>query len=245
MKDFIKYEVWEDYWCFKPVHQLDLSKFQKLNYTSWTEHGKIQIRIESNATQISPNPNQIKTLNYIDNNEDKIIKSIFDYYQKVILPVFKEATDIEENEIANNQSELSRVFGIRGIEIPQFNNSDSNYYLIEFDFRYDSEHGLYILFDNLHPIDFFGEGDKNYDAISFFQYGLKNDSGEPIKVNLYDLNGETVFQEYQHYDKLINFDLKKGTYRAFVTWNEMKICRNFYVPNDVKEFTLREIFTYK
>lgn len=158
MEDYIKYEVWEDYWCFKPVNQLELSSFLKLDYTSWTTSKEIQIRIESNKTQISPNPKQTKTLSYIANNEDEIIKSIFDYYKKVILPVFKEATDIEENEIATNYTELSRVFGIRGIEIPEFNQLDSNFYLIEFDFKYDPEHGLYILFDNLNPIDFFWRG---------------------------------------------------------------------------------------
>ncbi|MEW7280682.1 hypothetical protein ABW636_18995 [Aquimarina sp. 2201CG1-2-11] len=244
MNEYIKYEVWENYWCFKPVNSLEFSHFLKLDYSSWSKIDEIQIRMESNKNNIIPESKQVKTLDFINENQPKIISSIFDYYQKVILPVYKVATDIEDEEVATNESELSRVLGIRGIEIPEINNYQSNYFLIEFDFGYDPEHGLNILLDNLTPIDFFGDGEKNYDVIDFYQNGLKNNNGEPIKVNLYELNGDTIFQKYYQYDELINFDLKKGTYRAFVTWNGMEICRNFHVPKNLTQFTLREIFTY-
>lgn len=41
--NFIKYEVWEDYWCFKPSNQLDISILEKLNFTSWKKNDKIAI----------------------------------------------------------------------------------------------------------------------------------------------------------------------------------------------------------
>lgn len=92
---------------------------------------------------------------------------------------------------------------------------------------------------------FFGEGDKNYDAVSFYQDGFKNDNGEPLKFNLYHLNGETIFQRNYHFDEQIDFHINKGTYRAFITCNQTEYCLNFYVPNDMDKFTMRQVFTMK
>lgn len=235
----------ENHWYFKPNNQLNLSRFLELDYTSWKERDRIQILLEADEIMEKPNDNQIRTLQFIKDMQDQIIESMFEYYQKVIFPVFSEATDIEENEIIYDKSELSKVFGIQKIEIPIFNMVDTKYFLIKLDFAYDPEHGLYILFDNTNPIDFFGEGDKNYDAISFYRDGLIYNTGEPLKVNLYKLNGETVFQENYHYDELIKLKLLKGTYRTFITFNQTQICRNFYVSKNLEEFTLREILTHK
>jgi hypothetical protein len=66
--------------------------------------------------------------------------------------------------------------------------------------------------------------------LSKFYDGLKNDNGEPLKVNLYKLNGKTVFKENCQYDEIIKFELAKGTYRTFITNNQTELCINFHVP---------------
>lgn len=247
MIEYIKYEVWKDYWCFKPSSELDLSTLKRLDYYSWFRESKnlLEIRIDSSDNANEPMVEQIDTLIYITENQIEIINSIFDYYQKVILPVYKVAIDIEENEIAVNSSELNKVFGIKGIEIPILNNDAFKYYLIQFDFKYDDEHGLYILFRDTTAIDFFGEGDKNYDALDFYQDNLKIRDEEPMTFNLYHLNGETIFREKYFYNEQIEFPLKKGTYRAFITFNQSEKCRNFHVANDLETFTIRQILTEK
>jgi hypothetical protein len=247
MNKFIKYQVWEDFWCFKPSTQIDVSLLEKLNYFSWFKDKKdeIKIRLESLENAQEPTIAQIRTLKFVVENQSVILKSIYDYYENVILPVYKDAIDIDENDIAHNQSQLSIVFGITGIEIPVLEESDSVYYLIQFDFKYDAEHGLYILFEGSTPIDFFAEGEKSYDAISIYQEGLKNINGKPLKVNLYQLNGTTVFQEHYYFDEPIEFRLAKGTYRTFITCNQAQLCRNFYVPNDLQKFSLKQLLTMK
>jgi hypothetical protein len=245
MIEYIKYEVWENYWCFKPSNELDLSILKRLDYYSYFRESEIllEIQIESPDSATEPEIEQIETLKFIIDNQIEISNSIFDYYQKVILPVYKVATDIEEDEIANKPSELNKVFGIKGIEIPTLNNALLKYYLIKFDFKYDNEHGLYILFRDTTPIDFFGEGDKDYSALDFYIEKLENRDNELLIFNLYQLNGETILRESYHYDEQIRFPLKKGTYRAFITFNKSQRCSNFYVPNDLESFTIRQIMT--
>lgn len=246
MKDFEKIEVWEDYWCFTPKFEVDFSTLRKLNYYSWFNQPieQIEIRIEDFRKKEQPSDIQIKTLEFILSNQKIILENIFNYYLKVILPVYKTATDIEENEIALNENDLNLIFGLKVIEIPQFENNEKFYFLLEFDFKYDNEHGIYILFDKTAPIDFFGNGDKNYETITLFEKGIKSSNGGPLKFNLYQLNGESVFQKVVYFDEVIEFDLQKGTYRAFIgVFDRSDYCRNFYVPNDLTIFTMKKLLT--
>lgn len=238
---FESFEVWEDFWCFRPKAKIELKILGILNYTSRSVGSEFEFWIEKHQEKESPTNYQVQTFEYIINNQEKILQSIFTYYKNVILPVYQEATDIEEQDIARSKLELSKVFGLLFIKIPNIENSKDFNYIIEFDFNYDDEHGNCILFQNGKAIDFFEGGEDNYDAIKLYKEEVNQ--GEPIPTNLYHLNGETVFRESYKFDEKIFFNLKKGTYRTFIHLDGRELCRNFYVPNNLTEFTLRQILT--
>ena len=243
MIELRKYEVWEDYWCFEPIYEVPFELLKGLNYQCWSprEDDKIKIRIESYNNSELPSENQIKTLEFVVKNESKILSGIWAYYQSLILPVYQAATDIVKGEIATDKSELSNFFGIKVIEIPPFESSTSVYFLIEFDFKYDCEHGLYLLFKNDKPIDLFGEGDKNYDSINIYEHGLHNEDKTPLKIHICELNGTPLLDGEYFYDKKIKFTLSKGAYRIFYTINNSRRIRNFVVEKNLEDFTLEYV----
>lgn len=238
-----KYEVWEDYWCYEPINDTSFELLKTLNYYCWSprENDKIQIRIESYNNKEVPRENQIKAFDFVVKNEYNILDGVWDYYQNLVLPVYQAATDIEEDEIANSKTELSKIFGIKAIEIPPLEFFSSVYFLIEFDFKYDCEHGLYLLFKNHNPIDIFGEGDKDYDSINIYENGLYNDDQTPLKIHISEPNGNPVIDGEYFYDKRIEIPLPKGTYRIFYTINNSRRVRNFYVDENLENFTLEYV----
>ncbi|WP_422091718.1 DUF6985 domain-containing protein [Tenacibaculum ovolyticum] len=243
MKEFKKYEVWEDYWCYKPIDNTNLEILKTLNYYCWNprENDEIKIRIESfNNTEL-PRENQIKALEFIIGNESKIINGIWNYYKNLILPVYKSAIDIELEDIANNKSELSKIFGIKAIEIAPLQSYKSIYYLIEFDFKYDCEHGLCLLFKNDTPIDLFSAGDKDYDSIGIYENGLENKDKSPLKIHLSETNGNPLIDGEYFYNQQIEFNLAKGAYRIFYSIDDSRRVRNFIVNKNLKRFTLKHI----
>lgn len=244
MEKFRKYEVWEDYWCFEPVNEPELELLKTLDYYCWKprENNKINIRIEScNSNTVSPSPKQIEVYEFVIKNQDKILDGICNYYFNLVLPIYQSATDIEDYEIANKKSDLAIVFGVKAIEIPPLDDVDSFYFLIEFAFRYDCEHGLYLLFKNDIPIDLFDEGNKDYDAIDIYQKGLSNENGSPLNIFISRLNGESMLEGEYHFDEEIQFDLPKGAYRIFYTVNNSKKVRNFIVKESRESFTLKYV----
>ncbi len=244
MESFRKYEVWKGRWCFEPVVKPELNLLKSLDYYCWKprENNNVNIRIESGDDSIElPTKKQIDIYEFLVNNQEYILEGVWDYYRKLILPVYKAATDIEEDETANSKSELSKVFGVKAIEIPPFVEYESMYFLIEFDFRYDCEHGLYLLFKNDIPIDLFSEGDKDYDAVTIYQEGLYNEDKSPLKISITKLNGDPLLRGEYHFNEEINFDLPKGAYRIFYTLNDSNRVRNFIVKEDKKIFTLEYV----
>jgi len=201
--EFEQFEVWDGYWCFRPTKEVDLRILETLSYSSRSTKGKREIWIQKNEGQETPTKHQIETLNYLRNNQNDIIVSTFTYYRNVILPVYQDATDIDEKDIAY--------------------------------------HGTSILYQNGNAIDFFEGGEDNYDATKLYEEQVN--SGQLIRTNLYHLNGETVFREQYKYDEKIIFNLKRGIYRTFIQIDGSEMCPNFYVPKDLKEFTLRQILT--
>ena len=247
MNDYTKYQITENYSYFIPSKHIEFKTLSNLNFSSWTNNvaKQIEVRIENYDNSDKPSKEQIDILNFVVDNQNEIISNIFQYYLNVILPVYKVAIDIDETEIAHSVNDLSVVFGIKAVEIPQLKNTKSIYYQIQFDFQYDNEHGLFILFDKTKPIDFFGMGDQSYEAIKLFEDGLKNENGEPLNFNLYLLDGQTVFQKKCYFDEKIDFSILQGTYRTDIYVNRSQTCRNFYVPNDLTTFSMKEILTHK
>jgi hypothetical protein len=244
LKNYRKYEVWEGYWCFEPIEAVQLNLLKTLDYYSWKprENDKINIRIESFNNVEFPTKKQIETFEFVIENQSQIMESIWEYYNNLILPIYRTATDIEEEEIANSKSELSKVLGIKAIEIAPIDDTDSLYFLIEFDFRYDSEHGLYLLFKNETPIDLFSEGNKNYDAIDIYENGLYNENMPPLKTSICNLNGQSILRGEFEFKEQIKFKLLKGAYRVYYYVNNSERIRNFIVTENMENFTLEYVF---
>ncbi len=247
MNEYNKYQITDDYSYFVPNNQIEFKTLSNLKFIPYfnREAEQIEVRIDNHNGSEKPSKEQIETINFVIENQNDIIHNTFHYYQNVILPIYKVAIDIDESEIAYSVNDLSVVLGIRAIEIPQLENINSIYYQIQFHFKYDEEHGLFILFDKTKPIDFFGMGDQSYDAIKLFENGLKNENGEPLDFNLYLLDGQTVFKKRCYFDEEIDFPISKGTYRTDIYVNRSQTCRNFYIPNDLTIFSMKEILTYK
>lgn len=243
MRELKKYKVWEEYWCYEPISEVPFELLKELNYHCWSprEGDKIKIRIESYDNTELPNENQIKAFEFVVKNESEILDGIWEYYQNLVLPIYQSATDIEKDEIANNKLELSKVFGVKAIEITPFDSYNSIYFLIEFDFKYDCEHGLYLLFKNNKPIDLFGEGDKDYESIDIYEKGLYNKDKTPLKINICALSGESILQGEHFYNKKIDYQLDKGAYRVFYTINNSRRVRNFIVTENLENFTLEYV----
>ncbi len=241
--EFNKEKIWDEYWCFKPKDKPSLQIFETLDYECWHKDKKhnIDIRLESYEEEASkPLQKQHDTLLFIIENQQEIIESIWKYYNQLILPIYDEAMGIEDEWLAKDISELSKIFGIKAIEIPPVIH-DSFYYLIEFDFNYDCGHGLYILFKNSTPIDFFDIGTKDHDSIDIYENGLYNDDNSPINISITKFNGERLLKGDYDYNEEINFKLKKGGYRAFYLVNSSSRVRNFIVEDDLNNFTLSYI----
>ena len=243
MENYRKYEVWDDYWCFEPINEEPLNLLKTLNYFCWKqrENDKVKIRIESYDNTELPSENQVKAFEFVKQNEFEILEGIWKYYKDLVLPIYQSATGIENDEIVNNKSDLSKVFGVKAIEITPFNSNDSVYFLIEFDFKYDCEHGLYLMFKNENPIDLFGEGDKDYESIDIYEKGLYNNDKTALRINICALSGESILTGEYYYDKQIDFKLSKGAYRVFYTINKSNRCRNFIVTDDLEDFTLEYV----
>lgn len=226
--------------------EIDFSELKKLDYAlSSKEQATIKTRIESLEEAKMPSQKQIETVHFILENQLEIIKAIFVCNQRYIYPIYEASIDIEEDETVHDLSQLSRVYGINAIEIPKVSKSDSFYYLIQFNFRYDDEHGLYFLFENTTVIDFFGEGDKRNDAIFIYQNGLKNKNEEPLAINIYKVPSLSVLKRTCYFDEEIEFPLEKGAYRIAVKCNEQQYSINFYTGSDLEKFSLKQTLLMK
>lgn len=246
MLTFEKEEIWDDNWCFKPNGNFDLTNLEILNYTTLlhSNRNRIEIHIETDKKSIEPTKNQIDIFNYILQNQTVIKQSIYEYYKNVVLPIYKVAIDIDAKDIVQNEDELKKVFGLNRIEIPEF-NYDKKYYLFNFDFRYEDEHGLYFLFEDDKIIDLFGEGDKNFDSVELYQKGMNDLNGKPINYSICDLKGLILYQGNVHFDEVISQKLNKGTYRAYTICNSTSRTRNFFVTKNLENFTLEKVLTMK
>jgi hypothetical protein len=243
MENYRKYKVWDDYWYFEPTKDADLEALKTLNFYCWKprEDDKIKIRIESYDDSELPKANQERTYEFVIENQERILEGVWNYYKHLILPIYQTASDIDESEIAKQKSDLSKVFGVKAIEIPPVDDFDSLYFLIQFDFRYDCEHGLYLIFKNDTPIDFFSEGEKDYEAIHIYEKGLYDQNKSPLKICITKVDGKLILRGEFYFDEQIDFDLSKGAYRIFYTINNCEDVRNFIVTENTSSFSLAYI----
>ncbi|KXX66689.1 hypothetical protein [Flammeovirga sp. SJP92] len=244
--EFNKTEIREDYWCFVPAEKISFSEFEKLDYQCWCDNKKhdIEVVLEINEKDCpkEPSARQIEIMDFIYQNQKSIINSIWKYYNDLIIPIYDEAVGLEDEWIAKDISEISKIFGIKKIEIPTYDYNCS-YFRIELDFQYDCEHGCYILFKNNTPIDFLEIGTKSDDAIGLYENGLGNSDKSKFSISINELNGKNVFSGDFYDNEEISFELKKGVYRIYYTVNSSNCIRNIIVDSDKEIFTLKHILT--
>ena len=246
MQEFNKHLDFEGYYCcFIPALEIEYPQLDVLDFVDWSnETREVKTRIVSYEEADNPSKIQVETLDFIINNQNKILQSIYRFHLNFVFPTYNRSIDIEEDEIVNDISELGRVYGLEGVEIPHYSSSGSYYFLLKFDFCYD-DHGIYFVFEDTDIIDSFGMGDQNYNAIEIYQEGLANQNGEPLTIYLYEVPGKAIFSGQCTFDEEINFALKKGAHRVSIICDGKEERISFYVPEDVEKFSLRQTLTMK
>jgi len=243
MDKFIKYEEVGDYCTYRPTTRIEYSILKQLNYNScaW-EKKDIETVMETYNNAKKPSEKQVEILNFIVAKEREIFKSIFPFYEMVILPIYRDLIDTEEDEIARNERELNKILGINRIEIPARENSKSLCFSIQFDFSYDEEHGLYFMFNETEIIGFFGIGDLDYRVIDIRENGLRNNDNKPLGVSFATINDKEIFRGEFYFDEEIKVQLKKGFISITLSCNHQSSTTLIVnLKNDVNNFTLEEI----
>lgn len=245
MGEFIKHKGEDEgYQYFSPSPTFHFPILKTINYcSSFNQKFEIEIRIETSEQAKEPSQTQIKTLHFILNNQAEILRSVFNFHERCIYPIYNKSIDIEEDELINNQSQISRVYGIKHIEIPNLEALDSSYFLIYFDFKHDDEHGLYFLFKDTSVIDFFGMGDKNYNTIDVYQNSFQTDNKVPLEISLYKVPFQLILKQTCHFEEEIKFPLEKGAYRISIRCNGEQYAVNFYTSTDLERYSLKQLLS--
>lgn len=144
------------------VEQIELTKLSKLNSDKFfgydgTKNQKellskslITVRIDD---EIDDNPDprieQINAINFILNNEDGILNSIFLAMKNVIYPFWKLVPDMEINDYwfpkLEGMDDLYNILGMSEISISNILKDNLAYSIFYFRFSVDMEHGLAIV----------------------------------------------------------------------------------------------------
>ena len=117
-----------------------------------------------------PTPAQIKTIEFIETNEEMIFKKIFEYHKYHIFPKLR-AEGFTEDDYPELFSEfeepehLDNVLYLNGAIISTDEKDGLAYYDLTFEWTIDFEHGLLIRMHGLRPLGFSGIGDSDYEII--------------------------------------------------------------------------------
>ncbi len=160
--------------------QVELSQLAKLRnlkffgydnsrqHLATLEKGLITINF-SDEHNLHPDPSieQTITFNFIKDNQNAILETLFDGLKNKIYPKYQEQVDVDDYNFPplNNLNDLELVLGIHGIAILSNYNEGSAYYEIGFAFSGDSEHGIIISMHQLRIIGFCGMGDNDGRAV--------------------------------------------------------------------------------
>ena len=92
---------------------------------------------------------------------------------------------------------------------------------------------------------FFGEGDKNYDAISVYENGLENNNETALEIKLSKIPFQFILKRHCQFKEKIEFPLEKGAYRVSIQSNEKQYVINFHTSIDLDFFSLEQILFMK
>lgn len=130
---------------------------------------KIRIRIIDAKNENSiPEIEQINSINFILNNSELIIDSVYECLSDIIIPKFEK---IVENDVffltgLSTKKDLSKFLGIGEISIFYLAKGDYAYTNFYFNsFRYDLEHGINLIFHKTRFIGFHEDFKEAYEDI--------------------------------------------------------------------------------
>jgi hypothetical protein len=123
----------------------------------WDEHNE----------EPDPSKEQVSTLNFIINNQQEILQSIFEGFKSEIYPKYQKHIDIDDYSFPhlNSIDDLDVVLAINSITITTHYKDNFAYYELYFSFSGDTEHGIVITMHNLRIIGFGGRGDNDGRAV--------------------------------------------------------------------------------
>lgn len=182
-----------------------LSDFQERNgtYTSVSRDipktGLFKLEFEDDLTDNpDPYPEQLNTLNFIFDNQDRIARSIIDRALAELNEIKINYGLEKEEEYQNlNEQKVKSLIGLSSINIKIISKEGFSYFDISGGCNWDEEHGLNILFHKDRVISFGGiDGGSIYEA--------EKDNGTSDKESNYHLNREKPqkFNPHPKYNKL-------------------------------------------
>ena len=156
----------------KQLAQLNNLKFfsyeNSKQHLSLLEKGLITIDFwDEHNVDPDPSKEQNSTLNFIVENQNAILQSLFEGLKNIIYPKYQEQVDVDEYSFPplNSLADLELVFGMRSITITTYYKEKLAYYEMNFAFSGDSEHGLLVNMHKLRIISFCGMGDNDGRAV--------------------------------------------------------------------------------
>jgi len=127
--------------------------------------GMVPLTIYDEHTE-SPDPTseQISAINWISDNQNEILKTIYNDLKNIVWPHYIKKWEDDSNDEhsypkISNYQELDKALGIDSIDIHVDNTEGVSYYSLYFSFCTDEEHGLTLIYHKNRLIDFGGIGD--------------------------------------------------------------------------------------
>ena len=135
---------------------------------------------------LDPNPSsiQVAAIDYILNNEDKIITTIFETLRDIVSPWELNKSGWELPEL-NTEADLINVIGTVGIKIDSIGRNEVAWTLFYFEYYGDPEHGLCICLERNKFMAFSSYVDYDHDEIltkeEYEEYEKNSDYPIPYK----------------------------------------------------------------
>lgn len=105
----------------------------------------------------SPDPynSQLNTINYILENQQSIITSVYKRIRDVEYPLMKEQIDITDYWFPkiDTEEDLKGILGIISIQVLVESKNNFSYFILNFYSSYENEHGIHLLFHRNEILD--------------------------------------------------------------------------------------------
>ncbi len=114
-----------------------------------------------------PTPAQINTIEYLINNEKKVVEDLFHAFKNTINPFHAEACgDWDWIPPMNSPADLGKLMSIHNLQVLVEEKEGMAYYRMDCEYEGDPEHGLAVVMHKENLIDQAGIGDMGYEGIA-------------------------------------------------------------------------------